>query len=180
MRKTQKAKSEKQAFTLPLKKAQNKKQEIFYVGNKIAQEEMVGFALILIIVSIIIIVFVALTLTKPQTEEVQSYEVESFLQAVLQHTSDCEDYGGMLSVQNLVFRCKTGGYCLDGRDTCEVLNETLTGIITGFWRGGSGYKLSISAENESILEIEEGNFTGTYRGANQLFSNVQISFKAYS
>ena len=154
--------------------------------NRRAQEEMVGFALIIIIVAVIILVFVVLTLTKPRAEEIESYEVESFLQALLQHTTDCEDNLEHLSVQKLVFRCNTGGRCLDERDSCVVLNETLSDMIDKAWRvkQGEGYLLEIISGEEIILSLSKGNITSSYKVADQLFSrageSMQISFKAYS
>jgi hypothetical protein len=152
-------------------------------NNKLGQEEMVGFALIIIIVAIIILVFIALTLTRPQGEEVESYEVESFLQALLQHTTDCEDNLEHLSIEKLVFRCNTGGRCLDERDTCEVLNKDIKEIISNSW-GEQGYELSITSEQEVILEIKQGNITSSYKGAIQSFFRsgepMQISFRVYS
>ena len=166
--KNNKAQGKKQAFSLPLKKQ--------------AQEEMVGFALILIIVSIIIIVFISLTLTKPQTEEVESYKVNSFLQALLQHTTDCEDNLDYLSIQKLIFRCESGGRCLDNRDTCKVLNDTLEDIISDAWRVSEegGYVLEIISGQDIILSLSKGNKTRSYKGAVQPFSTMQISFRAYS
>lgn len=150
---------------------------------KRAQEEMVGFGLIIIIVSIIILVFVALTLTRPQAEEVESYEIESFLQALLQHTTDCEDYLEHLSIQKLILRCKNRGRCLDERDTCEVLNETLEEIVEGVWRvkEEGGYELLITSGEKEMLRLSEGNKTNNYKGALQILpgEDLEVSFKAY-
>jgi len=168
------------------KRTQDKKSKIpNLLLKKQGQEEMVGFALIIIIVSIIILVFIGLTLTRPQAEEVESYEVQSFLQALLQHTTDCEDNLEHLSVQKLIFRCKSGGRCLDERDVCEVLNNTLKEKIEDFWRiGEGGYELIITSGQDIMLKISGGNITSNYKGAVQPFSRggetMEVSFKAYS
>ena len=52
------------------------------------QEEMVGFAIILVIVAIIFIVLLAFYLRGSQAERIKSPEANSFLQAVLQYTTD--------------------------------------------------------------------------------------------
>jgi hypothetical protein len=165
------------------KKAQDKKLKIPSLYSKKAQEEMVGFALIIIIVAVIIIVFISLTLTRPQTEVVESYEVNSFLQVLLQHTTDCEDNLEYLSLQKLIFRCDSGGRCLDDRDTCDVLNDTLEEIISQTWQKEQGYELIITSEQEIIYELSYGNVTNTYKGAVQPFSRggeaMQVSFKVY-
>src|SRR3989338_7985995 len=60
-----------------------------FVSCKRSQEEMVGFALIIILVSIILLVFLAFSLSKSKTESTESYEVNSFLQSTLQYTTAC-------------------------------------------------------------------------------------------
>jgi hypothetical protein len=168
------------------KRAQDKKSKIPSLPLKQGQEEMVGFALIIIIVAIIILVFIVLTITKPKGEEIESYKVESFLQALLQYTTDCEDNFEYLSIQKLIFRCNTGGRCLDERDFCVVLNEVLDDIVDKSWRvkQGGGYSLEITSGEEIILNLSKGNITNNYRVAVQPFSrageSMQISFKVYS
>lgn len=166
------------------KKAQDKKSKIFSLcHNKMAQEEMVGFALIMIIVSVILIIFISLTITKPQ-EEVESYEVESFIQAMLQYTTDCEDNLEHLSVQRLILRCKRGDICLDERNTCDVLDETLNGLIKGSWqienRPVKGYDFKVISDQETIIAISEGNKTNNFKGSVQILPNdIDISFRVY-
>lgn len=154
------------------------------MGNKIAQEEMVGFALIMIIVAVIILVFVALSITSPQQEGVNSYEVESFLQALLQKTTDCYYNSEYVSVQSLILRCKNKAYCDDERSTCEVLNTTLKEETGKFWTKQEGYRLVIGIGEGIMVDLKEGNVSNTYKGAVQRFSvsgeTLQISFKAYS
>ena len=45
--------------------------------DKLGQEEMIGFVLIIILVAIIILVFLSFSLKKPVKDNVESYEVES-------------------------------------------------------------------------------------------------------
>ena len=153
--------------------------------NKRAQEEIVGFAVIVIIVSIIIIFFLVFSLSdNPETE---SYEAESFLQSSLYYTSSCADNGKYLSVQDLVFSCYMGETCgnddgSDGEEACAVLNETMKGMLEESWQVGSdfpvkGYKLEIFSEEEVILSLEEGNITGSYKGAQQILPESRTSIK---
>jgi len=152
-------------------------------NNKKAQEEMVGFAFIIIIVAIILLVFVSLAMNKPQ-EEPESYEVESFIQALLQSTTDCEDRFEFLSVQKLVSRCNTNSPCIDGRNTCDVLNDTLSDTFSSIWqikdRPVKGYNFLINSGNQTMFKISEGNQSNTYKGTVQLLPNeIGISFKVY-
>ena len=156
--------------------------------NKSGQEEMVGFALIIILVAVILLIFLGFALRSPQKESVENYEVNSFIQGFLQYTSDCRDNLEYLSIQKLIFDCNDHEMCLDGRNTCDVLNSTLTGIVEESWkiegdRPIKGYELKISSNEEEILLIKNGNLTGNYKGSAQDFSrsgnSVEIFFTAY-
>ncbi len=151
------------------------------------QEEMVGFVLIIVIVSVILLVFLGFSLRSSKRVEIISYEVQGFLQSVLRTTSDCEDAGGFLSVQKLIFSCDDEEICLDDRPVCEALNFTLNQINEETWNVGAdapikGYELKILSENMN-LSIQEGNVTQNYRGASELVprrgESYDVSFKLY-
>ena len=155
--------------------------------KKKAQEEMVGFALIIIIVAVILLVLLSLSLRSPQREEVESYEVNSFIQAFLQYTSDCRDDFGNLSVRELIIDCNDGRMCVDERDACEVLSSTMEEIVEESWkvigdRPVLGYELKILSESTEILSLSEGNKTRSYRGSMQPLGkkNIKIFFTAYN
>ena len=158
------------------------------VSCKRSQEEIVGFALIIIIVSVILLVFLSFSLRKSNDMEIDSYEVEGFIQAFLQHTSDCEDARGFLSVQELIFSCDNNEKCQDSRSTCEVMESTLTEICENSWNVGAdtpikGYELKIISDGTEILLLNEGNLTQNYKGASQDFvkrgKDYEVSFKVY-
>lgn len=157
-------------------------------GRRKGQEELVGFALIMIIVAVILLVLLSLSLRKPQQEEVESYEVNSFIQAFLQYTSDCRDESEYLDVQELIFDCNDRRVCVDGRDTCEVLNSTLMEIVAESWNVGAdrpvrGYELRILSNDGELLLLTEGNKTRSYKGSSQNFfkrsNKFDIFFTAY-
>jgi len=155
---------------------------------KKAQEEMIGFALIIILVAVILLAFLGFSLSKPQQDLINNYEVENFMQAFLQYTvTDCED-SGYLSVQDLIFECNLDETCSDTKSSCEVLNDTLKGILKETWpigedRPNKGYELNIDTTDNPILSISEGNKTNSYKGASQVLSkrrtDFNIVFKAY-
>jgi len=157
-------------------------------NNKLGQEEMVGFALIVVIVAVIILVFLGFAIKGTNKTDTQSYEVESFLQAVLQYTTDCEDYLEYLSVQKLIFECDREKACLDERNSCDVLNATLKKLVEESWaiegdRPVKGYFLNITSNEEQILSVLDGNITKNSRGARQSFTksgvSMDIMFSAY-
>lgn len=157
--------------------------------RKKGQEEMVGFVLIVIIVSVIMVVLLGFLLKSPEAEAVQSYEIGNFLSAALQYSSSCENYLGFLDVESLIVSCDEEETCLDGKNSCEVLNETLKDLIETGWIVGEespvkGYELKVIIEEEERLILTKGNKTGDYKGGFQDFPrkgrNYEISFKAYS
>lgn len=156
--------------------------------NKKAQEEMVGFALIIIVVAVILLVFLGFSMRTGQKEAVESYEVESFIQSFLHYTSDCEDNFGNMEIQELIFACDENLICVDERESCEVLGETLTDIVQESWKTGSnrpvkGYELLISSSSKEIMSLTEGGRTTNSKGAIQNFfkggESFDITFSAY-
>lgn len=148
---------------------------------KKAQEEMIGFVLIIVIVLVILLIFLSLSLRSPQKENIESYEVESFIQAFLQYTTDCENNIERLSIQDLVFSCDKKETCADSRESCEVLKITLTEIVEESWKTRQetpikGYSINITSENSKIFGLKEGNITGNSKGAVQYFSKAGRDF----
>lgn len=150
--------------------------------NKLGQEEIVGFALIIIIVAIILLVVLGLSLRGKGREAVQSYEVGSFIQTSLQYTSDCYSSIEYLPMQKLIFECERENQCNDGRETCDVLDSTFTDIAEKSWKVGEqtpvkGYKIRVVTEEREILLIELGNQTNNYKSSMQSFSRQGIDYE---
>ncbi|MFQ5531130.1 MAG: hypothetical protein ACE5ES_00790 [Candidatus Nanoarchaeia archaeon] len=157
--------------------------------NKKAQEEMIGFALIIIIVAVILLMFLGFSLRSTPETTIENYEVDSFIQGFLQHTTDCRDNLEFMTIQKLIFDCVSNEVCLDGRSTCEVLKNTLSEITEESWKiqdtRVKGYMLNITSDNnEKVLVLEKGNKTRNFKGSSQDFSkggnSVKIVFIAYS
>ena len=168
-----------------IKKAQEQKSKILVASPKRAQEEMVGFALIIILVAVILLVFLGFSLRNQDRDAVESYEVESFIQSFLHYTSDCRDNLEFLSVQKLISGCSNDVRCLDERSTCEVLEPILEGIVEESWKIGAdrpvkGYELKINSFENEILKINKGNITSNSKGSVQFLPNdIEILFTAY-
>ncbi len=156
--------------------------------RKKGQEEMVGFILIIVIVAVILLIFLGFALRNSKEVEIKSYEVQGFLQSVLQYTSDCKDALGFLSIQDLIFSCYKDEGCLNEKSACEVLNSTLEEIIKESWAVGEdtptrGYELRILPEAMGIF-LKKGNVTKNYRGASRDFTkrgvDYDVLFKLYN
>ena len=143
--------------------------------NKKAQEEMIGFAMIIVIVGILLVIFLGFSLNK-KTQAVESYEVESFIQSFLQYTTECaENYEPEYdNIQRLIITCGNKEQCVGNVDSCELLNSISNEILDKSWtiqEGGKiqGYELNIISNNESIVFIEKGNKTNNYKSSMQDF-----------
>ncbi|NQT59080.1 MAG: hypothetical protein HQ557_08870 [Bacteroidetes bacterium] len=162
----------------------------FCPKSKRSQEEMVGFALIVIIVAVVLLVFLSFSLRNEQKETVDSYEVDNFIQVFLQYTTDCAEISesNYLSIQDLIFNCYNRETCLDEKEACEVLETTLKEIVEVSWEVGEGeetpikgYLLNISSDGVGIIpSIEKGENTRNYKSSSEHFSSgIDIYFTAY-
>ena len=181
------------------KKAQEQKSKILVSMPKKAQEEIVGFALIIIVVAVILLFLLVFVLNTSEKESVESYEVESFIQTALQTSVFCnaEEAPLHLSVQELIFQCYNDEDLICDRNplsrteetACEIMNSTLKILIDKSWPVGEnrplkGNELVIIVNDVTWLEQVEGSFTQTYKGATQSFfrsgSAVEVHFRVYS
>ena len=160
------------------------------LNNKKAQEEIIGFALIIIIVSIILLVFLNLSLRNSDPENVQDFEIENFLQSILEYTTDCQgDREDFRNIKELIFDCRDGKPCLDGRTACEVLGNVSKEIIEESWQIGEerpakGYNFTIIFEDQYVLtSIIDGELSGGSRANYQNFDKggifADIYFEVY-
>jgi len=164
--------------------------------KKSGQEEMVGFALIIIVVAVILLIFLGIWLREDKTDSVESYELNSFMQVLLEYTVDClENYETdacvkcskrYYSLKELIIACNEGEKCIEEVDTCDVLEPKLKSIIDSIWKVSEntplkGYNLKIDTKEESILEIKKGNTTNNYKTSVQRLGrdNLQVEFNIY-
>lgn len=159
-----------------------------FFRDKLAQEELVGFALIILIVGVIILVFVASGLNKSDEGPVESYEVEGFLQSALQYTTNCEEIFGNASLQDLIISCERGDFC-GNENSCLLLNQTLNKILEENWAVGEsypnkGYEFEITSETKRLFYSKEGVETVDSKGGRQSFAKgreyVEVYFVVYS
>lgn len=157
--------------------------------NRSGQEEMVGFAVIAIIVSIGILILLSFMIKSPTKGDTENYQIESFIQASLQYTTDCESEVDFLSLQKLVISCGNGEKCLDERDSCDALNSTLTNLANNGWNAGEnssvkGYNLQVLIDGQEKLNIVKGNKTINFKGGFQDFArsgrNYEVSLNVYN
>ncbi len=158
------------------------------ISCKRSQEEMVGFALIIIIVAVVLLIFLSFSLRNGKNENVEDYEVTSFIQSFLHYTTDCADgyEPRYRTIQQLIIDCNRKETCLDGRETCDVLNSTLREIVEESWkvegdRPTKSYSMKINSKEVRILELSEGNATNNYKSSveNLGAEDIQIIMEVY-
>jgi hypothetical protein len=153
---------------------------------KKAQEEMLGFVLIIIIVAVIILIFLGFVFSGREKIR-ESHQVSSFVQVFLNQVTSCEQHLGPLKIQSLIFECMENGHCLDGNNACEILNQTIENIMREVWklenRPEKGYSFLIQSEGDTIISLEKGNQTNNYEYGWQSFQrrgrDVEISLNVY-
>lgn len=150
--------------------------------NKKAQEEIVGFVVIIVIVGVIILILLSFLLTSDEGAAVESYEVESFIDSMLQYTTSCETQLEFLSFQKLIAYCENDGTCLNGYGSCELLDSTARDIIEKGWNVNEesavkAYEFKIFGEDAEIFSLEEGNKTTTYKGSYVDFARSGNEYK---
>jgi len=156
--------------------------------NKKAQEEMVGFALIIIMVAVILLVFLTISMKKSNNIE-ESYEIDSFLQAMLEYTTSCSlsTNSNYISVDRLISECSELSTCKNGLSSCEILNETLSEMLPIAWpveetSQFKAYEFLIFSgiKPEPMINLTSGQLTNTSRGASQYpTKNTSIFLTVY-
>jgi len=165
------------------------------VNKKRAQEEMIGFGLIIIIVAVIMIIFLWFYLMKPTNQNFNNYEAENFVTTALQYTTDCKEPGrDYLDLKELISWCYDLKECENG-NSCSILNSTIKGILEESWDVGTGkriqgyefkigvFRLEGDLERE-IFSQSKGNLTINSRGYIEEYPKnrkwIKVSFSMFS
>jgi hypothetical protein len=151
------------------------------------QEEIGGFAVIIVLVGIIFLLFLGFMLVKGPKEATEDYQVKSFVQSLLHITTLCEQNGENISVQELIRECQKEANCAYGLEACDVLNSTLSDILDKSWVVGDaeefpiqGYQLNITSYGEKMVLLKKGTTSNQYKGSGQTLPNeIEIYFNLY-
>ena len=142
-----------------------------------AQQEILGFVLIVVIVSIIGVIFLVLTMGRAPSTAYNSVEISNLLESSMHYTTDCAvNYVPQYKDgQDLIKSCyneQIGNYlnCLDERNVCDALKTTMQNLIQQTLdvhedSPNKAFKFNIyfSPTNEEepnlpILDIDQGLF----------------------
>jgi hypothetical protein len=133
--------------------------------EKRAQQEMIGFVLIVVVVVIALMIFLVISMRKPaQTSE--SREVENILLSLSRTTTACSISDNFKNVDDLVLSCYRNQECESPEmSACDFMNKSLGGLLEDIFKSENGYKgyefsvniLDNSTAKEEILyEKKEG------------------------
>lgn len=158
--------------------------------NKKGQEEIVGFAVIIIIVAVIMLFLLSFYIRGGNSESVDSFEAESFVSSLMHFTTSCESNLGYNDIQRLIYECSRERNCLNGQSSCEILNSEIREIVEKSWQVGEdrpirGYSLVIgeSGSETEVISIVEGNQTANFKGSFHDFvidgERIEVNFRAY-
>lgn len=154
--------------------------------SKRAQEEIVGFAVIMILVVVILLILLGIYIKKPNTSNIESYQLEHFVSVLPEINTDCDEKGyTSITLQKLISKCYDREKCLSGEDSCEVLKKTIKDIMDVSWPVGEewpnkGYIIAINESGTGILEMSKGIQTGSYKHYSGVFGdNSKIDLKIY-
>jgi len=144
--------------------------------NKKGQQEIVGFALIVVIVVIALMVFLVLSIGNDKSTNTESIIAKNMIYSILNYQTACaiRSEPNYDSVEDLIKSCYENDICSNlNKDACEVMVELLPDIMEKLILTESqydNYDLKIyfiddSENRENILNLQEGNLTGRTIGA---------------
>ncbi len=150
-------------------------------SDKRAQEEIIGFILIVVIV-VVIGLFLLVFYLRQEPAEHESLDVQNFLQASMVYTTECSLSIEPLNLEDLIKSCYRNERCLNDKMACSVLEDTASRLAHESWLVSSeshvnAYTLDAyytekenrgEAVKEEILSLSEGNCTGSKAGASHM------------
>ena len=140
--------------------------------NKKAQEEMVGF--VLIVIMLIVMGIILLFLVRPRIEAKKDLQVENLLNSMLESTSAGK------SIRDMVSNCAMGVGCAETTDELKArLDASLSssGLVLG--KTLNAYSFSVSKDATAFINISNGNFTGNSITALVALQNADVMLKFY-
>ena len=148
---------------------------------KRGQEEIVGFVLIVVLVSVVLMIFLGIYIRKVPNDVSESRDIHQFLESSMEYTTECVTsfYPDYRKVGELFKECLGNDKCLDGANSCDVLNESMVSLIDSGWliNEDSPYKGYIfvseyeafeNSSRTSILSLSSGSCNGSRKGASYL------------
>ena len=136
-----------------------------------AQQEIVGFVLIVVLVVVGLMIFLVISLKDSPVNE-DSVVVSNVIDAIMRHTTECAivyepDYDNF---EDLFKSCYLGDRCKNlGMSACDYLNESLSDVLSAMMASDASvgfYELDFFVgEGDGLLRISNGNCSGSVSAA---------------
>lgn len=146
-----------------------------------AQEEIMGFVLIVVLLVIVGVIFLGIRLRNPEPVQRESELIYRFIESSMEQTTDCKtsESGNFWTLDSLIRDCHTyNNECISGDKTCDIVENALKDILNSTWQVGpdfpfKGYEIEISysfnsseqQQFEDILNLSGGLCENAYSGS---------------
>ncbi len=137
--------------------------------NKRAQEEIVGFVVIIIMIIVIGLVFLGFSLRQqPESTQHQESVMLDTMYSILSYSTYDTDMRELIKdcYLNPSSSCNGKPVCEHVKDTfSEILDEVLGKDIANSYVNGYVLNITVSGESQDLINMEKGQITGNYFGA---------------
>lgn len=158
--------------------------------NKKAQEEIVGFVLIIVLVCVIFMILLGIMIHNSKRDTTyKSTEYSQYIASLMEVNSDCIVYSpAYAKISDLIGYCIDSMKCSSEITACQSLNLTINNILNSSLRYGpknviKGYDFKItyndnsSRIDEQILNITKGVCNSSIIGTDYLLPHYPGSIK---
>lgn len=144
--------------------------------NKKAQEESMGFVIIIMILVVVGVVFLSFMLKSPKTSDLKQQELADLTWAILSHTTNCTVYSrttdtwalAKICDKNLAAKCDDLGD-EPGQKVCDYLKNDLENLLEKLLGNNASlsnkeihaYQFILEMSRDEII-IAKGNQSGEY------------------
>jgi hypothetical protein len=111
-----------------------------------AQQEIIGFVVIMLIIVIAGVLFLRFYLKSGSQVLNDDAEIKNFLESSAKYTSNCyiASESKFKTLEELITDCYSNKICSDRRNSCEVVNETYSEMLNQLWSTGKDSKIGYS------------------------------------
>ncbi len=152
------------------------------MSDRKGQEEVVGFAVVVVLVAVVFVLFLGFSShEKPSVREKTSQDLRNYLESIRVTTTECKLSEPLFQdFKSLITLCYQGQACTSGKKACEVLNSTTLALLSGAFSVGQdhpikGYRFVITyseleEKQDSLITLSEGNCSSlSQRSADDFF-----------
>lgn len=136
--------------------------------NKLGQQEMVGFVLIVVLVMVGLMVFLVISVRGSDNKDSTNSVVSNMLDIIMRTTIDCNNLDD--NFEDLSKSCFKGDFCSNlNESACDYLNESLGDVVSSMVLSDAsvdGWSVDFFKKDEAgIMRWSEGECNGTSSGA---------------